>query len=137
MAAITKANVSLDMSSAQHAFQITAPAGETIVLGEALYLKSDGKLWLADGGAQDAEARFLGLAAIAATAGYPVTAFGPFSRWRYSTGMTIGNLVYLSATDGALDTAVTVGGWHSVGLIVSATDVVITHMYAGVNPDTT
>jgi hypothetical protein len=50
-------------------------AGEAIAAGDACYIKSDGKIWLATGAAANAAARVVGVAAQAAAVGEAVTLF--------------------------------------------------------------
>lgn len=101
-------------------------AGEALEAGHAVYLKSDGKWWKADGTAATAPAKFRGVVAKAASANCPITVLGP--GWRiggYAAGMTVGASYFVSTTAGALADAATTGGTTAVAYAVSATDIII------------
>ena len=126
MAAITRVNPSPDASTAMFCRQVTGLlAGEAITVGQACYIASTGRVMLADGGAADAEAVFVGLAANTVAAGQPVTLLGAGCRWKYATGLTPGASYYVSATDGALDTAATTGGTVAVAFAIDTTDIMV------------
>ena len=96
-------------------------AGEAIAAGDACYIKSDGKAWLADGTAADALAQVYGYACQAASVGEAVT-LAYDVRFRYGAGLTPGTKVFLSAaTPGALADAATTGGSAPIGVVVDAT----------------
>lgn len=134
MAVITRASVSLDTSTGQFASQIPdLVAGEALVIGDAVYVKSDGKLWKSNGTAATAPAGFVGIVARAAAAGDAVTAFGVGTRFRYAAGMTPGAPLFVSGTAGALADAATTGGPNPVARAITATDILIIGLVAGVN----
>ena len=126
MATITRVNPSPDAATAMYARNYSGLlAGEAITIGQACYIKSDGKAWLTDGSAADAEAVFVGLAARTAAAGQPVTLLGANSRWKYGSGLTPGARYYVSVTDGALDDAATTGGTVAVAIAIDTTDIMV------------
>jgi hypothetical protein len=126
MATITRVAPSPDASSSMFARNISGLlAGETIAAGQACYIKSDGKAWLATGTSANAAAVFAGLAARAATVGQPVTLLGANSRWKYGSGLTPGARYYVSATAGALDDAATTGGTVAVAIAIDTTDIMV------------
>lgn len=85
--------------------------GEIVDVGEIVYLKSDGKYWLADAAAQvTSEARgvVVGIGAYGATSSVAdqmvdICVFGPVGGW---TGLTPGQKLYASAVAGAIADAV-------------------------------
>jgi methyl coenzyme M reductase beta subunit len=96
-------------------------AGEAIAAGDACYIKSDGKIWLATGAAANAAARVVGFAAAAAAVGEAVTLYNDVNL-RYGAGLTPGAVYYLSGTTaGALDTAASTGGTKPIAYAVDAT----------------
>lgn len=94
-------------------------AGEAIAAGDACYIKSDGKVWIATGAAANAAAKVYGFAAQAASVGEAVTLVWDV-RLRYGAGMTPGTQLFLS-TGGALVDAATTGGTAPIGVVVDAT----------------
>lgn len=94
-------------------------AGEAIAAGDACYIKSDGKVWIATGAAANAAAKVYGFAAQAASVGEAVTLVWD-CRFRYGAGMTPGMQLFLS-TGGALVDAATTGGTAPIGVVVDAT----------------
>lgn len=90
-------------------------AGEAITICSPCYLKaSDGKIYLANGTANDEEAEVLGWAANAASAGEQVTLWQGEQIIYYSddfSGASIspGDILYLGTTNGALSTTATLG----------------------------
>lgn len=96
-------------------------AGEAIAAGDACYIKSDGKAWLATGAAANAAAKVYGYAPQAASVGEAVTLVYDV-RFRYGAGLTPGVQVFLSAaTPGALSDVATTGGTAPIGVVVDAT----------------
>lgn len=95
-------------------------AGEAIAAGDACYIKSDGKAWLATGTAANAAAKVYGYAAQAATVGEAVTLMYDV-RFRYGAGLTPGAQVFLSATAGTLSDVATTGGTAPIGVVVDVT----------------
>lgn len=95
-------------------------AGEAIAAGDACYIKSDGKLWLATGTAANAAAKVYGFACQAASVGEACTVAWSV-RFRYGAGLTPGAQVFLSATAGTLSDVATTGGTAPIGVVVDAT----------------
>lgn len=128
MALLARASdVSLDTSSGMFAPQIAGLlAGAAIAAGDALYIKSsDNRLYPSNGTAANEAAEFVGMAAAAASAGEPVTAFGIGARFHYGSGLTPGDKYFIAATAGRLDTAATTGGVNAIARAVDTTDIVI------------
>ena len=105
--------------------RITKPAGEAIAAGDMCYVKSDDKIWKANGTAATAPALAVGMATVAqGTAGEPITiAFG--CQFNYGAGLTPGARYYVSATAGALDDAATTGGTVACAFAVDATRIFV------------
>lgn len=102
-------------------------AGEALDAGAPCYVKaSDGKVYMSNGTSANEAARVHGFTPRAATAGEPITLFGPGARFRYGTTLTPGQPLYVAATAGRLDTAATTGGTVPVAIAVNATDIVVT-----------
>jgi hypothetical protein len=97
-------------------------AGEAIAVGDACYIKSDGKIWRSTGAAANAAAKVDGFAAVAAPVGEAVTIVFDVNMY-YGSGMTPGARIYLSATAGAIADAATTGGTAPIGFVVDATRV--------------
>lgn len=95
-------------------------AGEAIAAGDALYIKSDGKLWKATGTANNAAAQVDGFAAAAAAVGEAVTMVTDVD-FHYGVGLTPGARYYLSATAGALETVATTGGLIAIAKALTGT----------------
>lgn len=95
-------------------------AGEAIAAGDACYIKSDGKAWLATGTAANAAAKVYGYACQAASVGEAVT-LAYDVRFRYGAALTPGAQVFLSATAGTLSDVATTGGTAPIGVVVDAT----------------
>lgn len=131
MALLTRASdASVDASTAMFAEQISGlVAGEAIDALAACYIKaSDGKVYMSNGTANDAAAKFDGMSAQAAAAGQGVTLFGRGTRVRYGTGLTIAALYYVGTTAGRLDTAATTGGLVAIAKAISATEIRIVNL---------
>jgi hypothetical protein len=126
MALITRSTTaSLDANQAE---QVSAGllAGEALDLVAPCYIKSsDGLVYMSNATAADEEAEVVGFTARAVAIGQPVTLFGPGSRFKYGSGLTPGNILYLAATNGRLDDAATVGDTFGYARVESATDIVI------------
>lgn len=99
-------------------------AGEDIAAGDLCYIKSDGKIWLANGTAVNAAAKVDGIAARAAKSGEAVTIFRNVE-FNYGSGLTPGARLYAGATAGRIDAAATTGGTAPIGFVVDATRVFI------------
>lgn len=95
-------------------------AGEDLVAGDMVYIKSDGKAWKANGTADTAPAYYDGIVLQAATAGDGVSVHRGIVV-HYGSGMTPGARYYISATAGRLDSAPTTGGTVPAAKAVDAT----------------
>jgi hypothetical protein len=129
MAVQTKdAAASLDTSTGMFAPQITGNlyAGEALAVAAPCYIKAaDGKVYMSNGTAATEPATFFGFVARACAIGEPVTLFGVGARFRYGSGMTIGQKFFVAATAGALDTAATTGGTVAIARAITATDITV------------
>lgn len=86
--------------------QVTLPAAEAIVAGDAVRLDTANGKFTKANGTTAAEARIFGIATRSAAAGEPVTVIRKGVMDGYDlSGMNYDAVVYLSNTDGALDTA--------------------------------
>lgn len=133
MATLTRASsASLDASTGMFAAQISGLiAGEAIDPVAPCYIKAaDGKVYMSNGTAANAAAKVDGFSALAAAAGEPVTLFGPGTRFRYGTGLTIATALFASATAGRLDDAATTGGTVAIAKVITATDIVVRALVA-------
>lgn len=120
------ATASIDASTAMFAPQLTGlVAGEALDLCSACFIHTDGKVYMANATAANAEAVIAGFTARAVSSGEPVTLLGEGTRLKYGSGLTPGAILYLAATDGKLDTAATTGDAVGVARAVTATDIVI------------
>jgi hypothetical protein len=100
-------------------------AGEAIAAGDACYIKSDGKVWLATGAAANAAAQVAGFAAKNYAVGQGVTLYFNVN-FNYGASLTPGALYYLSgSTAGGLDTAASTGGTTWIAQAVDATRIFI------------
>lgn len=127
MALVTRgAQASMDTSTGMFAPQITGDlyAGEDLDVAAPCYIKaSDGKVYMSDGTAANEAAKFDGFAPRACKLGEPVTLFGVGSRFRYGTGLTIGQQLFVAATKGRLDTAATTGGLTAIARVINDSDI--------------
>jgi hypothetical protein len=97
--------------------------GENLAIGDACYVKSDGKVWRATGAAANAAAKVDGYAATNAYVAQtdPVTLIDNCV-WAYGSGLTPGASVYLdSTTPGALNDTATTGGTAPIGKVIDTT----------------
>lgn len=126
MALITRSTTaSLDKNQAVQA-SAGLLAGEALDLVAPCYIKSsDGLVYMSNATAADEEAEVVGFTARAVSIGQPVTLFGPGTRFSYGTGLTPGDVLFLGATNGRLDSAATVGDTIGYARVESATDIVI------------
>jgi hypothetical protein len=99
-------------------------AGEALLIGDLVYVKSDGKVWKAVGAAATAPAKTVGMVGLDCSVGEAATILCRGWRWNYSTGLTPGAKYYVSGTAGLLSDAATTGGTTPVAFAVSATDIV-------------
>ncbi len=112
MALVTRsASASMDVVTGKKAPQVSGlVAGEALDVAAPCYIKaSDGKVWMANGTANDEAARVAGFTPRAVALGQPVTLYGAGTRFRYGSGLTPGAILYLAATAGRLDDAATTG----------------------------
>ena len=101
-------------------------AGEALFACAVVQLKSDGKIWLANGSAADANAMIVGMVPRDYQVGEPVTVFTAGAQFRYAaSGLVMGAKLYLGTTAGRLDTAATTGDLVTNGTAqaISATDI--------------
>jgi len=129
MALITRATTaSMDASTGMFAPQITGlVAGEVLDVASPCYIKtSDGKVYMSNATGANEAAEVAGFNARAvAAADQPVTLFGVGARFSYGTSLTIGNILYVGATAGRLDTGSTTGDAFGIAQVITATDIVI------------
>jgi hypothetical protein len=124
MGLVTPANVSIDTMTAQFSPQIAGLyAGEDLLEAAPCYVESDGLVYMSYTSGSANDARVHGWTPRVTKSGEPVTLFGPGTRFRYSTGLTPGNPLYLGTTAGRLDLTDT---GDVVAFIVTATDIVVT-----------
>lgn len=129
MALVTRVTTaSMDASTGMLAAQIPdLIAGEDIDLVAPCYIKSsDGKVWMSNATSANEAAEVAGFSARAAKTGQPVTLFGKGTRFKYGSGLTPGDVLFLAATAGRLDTAATTGDAFGVAQVITATDIRIT-----------
>ena len=106
-------------------------AGEALDAVAACRIAADGLVYMSNGTANDASARFSGFTSRAVAAGQPVTLYRLGARFRYGTGLTVGAQYFVAATPGRLDTAATIGGLVAIAEAVNTTDIQVTLMRAG------
>lgn len=104
MADVTKsALASMDSSSGMFAPQVTGNlyAGEALAVAAPCYIKAaDGKVYMSNGTAVNEAAEFDGFTPRAYSSGEAVALFGVGARFRYGTGLTPGQDLFISATAG-------------------------------------
>lgn len=129
MSLITVASdASLDLKSAQHVPYVSALiAGEDLDAVAPCYIGADGKIYMAISTQTTISgiADFVGFTPDTVASGMPVTLFGKGARFNYSTSLTPGSVLYISATAGKLDTGKIAANDSPVALVISATDVVV------------
>ena len=126
MALVTRASsAQMDVSTGQFAPQITGlVAGEDLDAAAPCYIKSsDGKVYMSNGTAATEPAEVVGFTPRAAKSGQPVTLFGKGTRFSYGSGLTPGDVYYIGATKGRLDTAATTGDAVGVAQAITASDI--------------
>jgi hypothetical protein len=125
VATITVSNPSLSTRGPCPAHRPTGlVAGEALVAGDVVYVKSDGKLWKANGTAANAAALAVGMVLLPSSVGEAATpVFGCCVN--YASGMTPGARLYVSATAGKLDDAPTTGGTVPFAIVWDATQIYI------------
>ncbi len=126
MGLITRsANAGIDTISAQTAPQITGLyAGEDLDIAAPCYIKSiDGKVYMSNATAANEAAEVVGFTPRAVKSGEPVTLFGKGVRFAYGSSLTPGDIYYVGATAGRLDSAATVGDAFGVAQAINTTDI--------------
>lgn len=126
MALVTIASdASIDATTAMFAPQITGLlAGEDLLACAPCYIKtSDGLVYQSNGTAANEAAEFVGFCPRAVKSGQPVTLFGFGTRMRYGASLTIGDVLYIGATEGRLDTAATTGDSKGTAQVITSTDI--------------
>lgn len=96
-------------------------AGEAIAVGDACYIKSDGKVWRSTGAAANAAAKVDGWALVAAAANEAVTLVFDVNI-RYGATLTPGARYFLSGTvAGGIADAASTGGTAPIAFAIDAT----------------
>jgi hypothetical protein len=115
----------MDVSTGQFAPQVTGLiAGEDLAVAAPCYIKSsDGKVYMSNATSANEAAEVVGFTPRAAKSGEPVTLFGIGARFHYGAALTPGNILYVGATAGRLDTAATTGDAFGVAEVLTATDI--------------
>ena len=128
MATVTRAtDASMDASTGMFAQHLAGlVAGENLDVVAPCYIKtSDGKVYMTNGTAANEAAEVIGFTPRSAKAGEPIALFGYGARFRYGTGLTPGNRLYVSATAGRLDDAATTGDTKGVAVVLNSTDIMV------------
>ncbi len=126
MSLVTRSSsASIDTVTAMKAPQITGLfAGEDLDIAAPCYIKSsDGKVYMSNGTAATEPAETVGFSARAVKSGEPVTLFGKGVRFQYGSSLTPGDVYYIAATKGRLDTAATTGDAVGVAQAITSTDI--------------
>lgn len=113
---------------------VACPPLGPLVAGEALdalapcYIKSsDGLVYMSNATGTGEASEVAGFTMKAYASGAAVTLYGPGVRAHYAaSGLTPGDILYVGATAGRLDSAPTAGDQVGVAQCISATDIVIT-----------
>lgn len=115
----------MDASTGMYAPQLTGLyAGENLDVVAPCYIKSsDGKVYMCDATSANEAAEFAGFTPRAALAGEPITLYGEGAIFRYGTSLTPGDVYYMGATAGRLDTAATTGDTSGLVQAINSTDV--------------
>jgi hypothetical protein len=101
-------------------------AGEALDAAAPCYIKSsDGKVYMCNATSANEAAEFIGFTSTSYSAGDAVTLFGLFTRFKYGSSLTPGDVYYLGTTAGRLDTAATTGDSLGTAMAVSSTDVMV------------
>ena len=128
MALLTReADAGMDTNTAIVGPQISGDlmAGEDLDPVAPCRIHTDGKVYMSNGTAADANAKVVGWTHKKFRAGQQVTLRGPGVRYGYGMGLTPGTDLYLGATAGRLDTAATTGGTKPIARVISATDILV------------
>lgn len=134
MALVTRvASASMDDSTGMFAVQITdLLAGEDLDVVAACYIKtSDGKVYMSNATSDVEASEFVGFTPRAVKQNQPVTLYSIGARFRYAVGsLGPGDLYYVAATAGRLDTAVTAGGRTPIARAIDDTDIMCIAAYS-------
>ncbi|WP_103030022.1 hypothetical protein [Salinibacter altiplanensis] len=128
MAQVARNSPDLDLKSARKAPQLSGlKAGADLETGMPVRVDSNGEVVPSNASADDANAQMDGIAARPATAGEPITVYGPGVRLQYnrSGSLTPGSTLFVAAADGELDDTSTTGDSTGVARAISETDIVI------------
>lgn len=126
MSLITRTNANMDVNQCEQLLAGNVYAGEALDIAAPCYIKSsDGKVYMSNGTNADEAAEFAGFTPRAYVIGETVTLFGAGTRFRYGSSLTPGDVYYIAATKGRLDSAATTGDTSGTVQAVSSTDVVV------------
>ena len=125
MATLTRVSPSLSSPQPCGAHKISGlVAGEALVAGNPVYIKTDGKVWKANGTAANAAALAVGMVSAPSSVGEACTVwFGVC--FNFAAGLTPGARYYVSATAGELDDGATTGGTVPFAIAVDATQIYV------------
>lgn len=105
-------------------------AGEALDIAAPCRIASDGMVYLSDGTADDAVAKFDGLTPRAVAADQPVSLYGSGARFWYETGLTPGARFSAAGKPGRHDTAPTTGRLAPIAAAINTTDIRVLHTHA-------
>lgn len=130
MALITPiATVSADFASIHEVARTPAlpglVAGQALLAGAPCHVESDGKVYMSNGTAANADAFVVGFTAKTYVVDEPVTLFGQGLVLEYGTGLTPGAKYFLGTTDGRLDTAATTGDSRGIAVALDAKRIMV------------
>jgi hypothetical protein len=96
-------------------------AGEALVAGDLVYIKSDGKVWKSTGAGVNAAAKVRGMVLVATAVGEACSIYHDVNI-RYGAGLTPGADLFVSgATPGLIVDAASTGGTAPCGFVIDAT----------------
>jgi hypothetical protein len=127
MATLSKSNTtSVDGNSLMRALIINVTAGSTVKILEPTYVDSNGKAQVLVSGSASMPYEYAGFCVTSGStfADNPINVARGFVAG-YSTGMTPGAALYISASAGVLQTTAVYSGQPAVGLVLSSTEIVI------------
>lgn len=129
MADITKlSTASMDAISAMRSDYFSGlTAGSAIAVADAVYIDSNGEVQqaIASVVSTGSLVAFIGLAPKAVEDGQPITVFGRGARFGYGSGLTPGQVLFVSASVAGALTATANTGDMPVAICVSTTDIQI------------
>jgi hypothetical protein len=128
MAVIVKsAKANLDATTGMIAPQVSGLiAGELLEAVSACRIHTDGKVYMSDASAADAEANFRGFVARKTRVGEPVTLYGLGTVFKYADGtLTPGASVFMGAADNQLDTVAQAGRAGAIAQAISTSNIVV------------